>query len=112
MLAAGMMLGPREFRVREDVGHDVQVVLVAADETVLDGQRNAFLQIVETSLVMRLRGALACASTRPPPRYNEGTLIEAMQNAWRFVDDEVLRDRLKGRRVLAALRPEPRSLAG
>src|SRR5450631_4938920 len=33
--------------------------------------------------------------TRPPPRYNEGTLIEAMQSAWRFVDDEVLRDRLK-----------------
>lgn len=33
--------------------------------------------------------------TRPPPRYNEGTLIEAMQNAWRFVDNEVLRDRLK-----------------
>jgi DNA topoisomerase-3 len=33
--------------------------------------------------------------TRPPPRYNEGTLIEAMQNAWRFVDDEILRNRLK-----------------
>ena len=33
--------------------------------------------------------------TRPPPRYNEGTLIEAMQNAWRFVGDEVLRERLK-----------------
>ncbi len=33
--------------------------------------------------------------TRPPPRYNEGTLIEAMQNAWRFVDDEVLRERLQ-----------------
>ena len=33
--------------------------------------------------------------TRPPARYNEGTLIEAMQNAWRFVDDEVLRERLK-----------------
>src|SRR5260370_1373889 len=33
--------------------------------------------------------------TRPPPRYNEGTLIEAMQNAWRFVDDGVLRERLK-----------------
>ena len=28
--------------------------------------------------------------TRPPPRYNEGTLIEAMQNAWRFVVDEAL----------------------
>ena len=33
--------------------------------------------------------------TRPPPRYNEGSLIEAMQNAWRFVDDEILRERLK-----------------
>ena len=33
--------------------------------------------------------------TRPPLRYNEGTLIEAMQNAWRFVDDKVLRERLK-----------------
>src|SRR2546430_16428460 len=33
--------------------------------------------------------------TRPPPHYNEGTLIEAMQNAWRFVDNEALRERLK-----------------
>ena len=33
--------------------------------------------------------------TRPPPRYNEGTLIDAMQNAWRFVDDAALRDRLR-----------------
>ncbi len=33
--------------------------------------------------------------TRPPPRYNEGTLIDAMQNAWRFVEDEALRERLR-----------------
>jgi DNA topoisomerase III len=33
--------------------------------------------------------------TRPPPRYNEGTLIQAMQNAWRFIEDDVLRERLK-----------------
>src|SRR4029077_1624875 len=33
--------------------------------------------------------------TRPPPRYNEGTLIEAMQNAWRFVEDGFFRERLK-----------------
>jgi DNA topoisomerase-3 len=33
--------------------------------------------------------------TRPPPRYNEGTLVDAMQNAWRFVKDEALRERLK-----------------
>src|ERR1700726_3079839 len=40
--------------------------------------------------------------TRPPPRYNEGTLIEAMQNAWRFVDDEVLRERLKEAKGIAS----------
>jgi DNA topoisomerase-3 len=39
--------------------------------------------------------AIENKSTRPPPRYNEGTLIEAMQNAWRFVEDGVLRDRLR-----------------
>lgn len=33
--------------------------------------------------------------TRPPTRYNEGSLIEAMQNAWRFVEDSALRERLK-----------------
>ncbi len=33
--------------------------------------------------------------TRPPPRYNEGTLIDAMQNAWRFVADPALRERLR-----------------
>ena len=33
--------------------------------------------------------------TRPPPRYNEGTLIDAMQNAWRFVEDPALRERLR-----------------
>ena len=44
----------------------------------------------------RLRNpAIEEKETRPPPRYNEGTLIDAMQQAWRFVDDEVLRDRLK-----------------
>lgn len=33
--------------------------------------------------------------TRPPPRYDEGSLIEAMQNAWSFVEDAPLRERLK-----------------
>jgi DNA topoisomerase-3 len=39
--------------------------------------------------------AIEDKETRPPPRYDEGTLIEAMQNAWRFVKDEALRERLK-----------------
>jgi DNA topoisomerase-3 len=33
--------------------------------------------------------------TKPPPRYNEGTLVEAMQTAWRFVEDPALRERLQ-----------------
>ena len=33
--------------------------------------------------------------TKPPPRYNEGTLIEAMVNAWRFVENPEHRERLK-----------------
>ncbi|MGI4796233.1 MAG: type IA DNA topoisomerase [Janthinobacterium lividum] len=58
----------------------------------------------EAQLLPRLRdGETAVLSdpvveakeTRPPPRYNEGSLIDAMQNAWRFVEDEALRERLK-----------------
>ncbi len=45
---------------------------------------------------VRLRdAAVEDKETRPPPRYNEGTLIDAMQNAWRFVDDPALRERLR-----------------
>jgi DNA topoisomerase-3 len=40
--------------------------------------------------------------TRPPPRYNECTLIEAMQNAWRFVDDDFLRERFKEAKGIAS----------
>ena len=40
--------------------------------------------------------------TRPPPRYNEGTLIDAMQQAWRFVDEEALRERLKEAKGIGA----------
>ena len=43
--------------------------------------------------------------TRPPPRYNEGTLIE--KNAWRFVDDEVLRERLKEAKGIGITRSVP-----
>ena len=45
---------------------------------------------------VRLRDAtVEDKETRPPPRYNEGTLIDAMQNAWRFVADPALRERLR-----------------
>jgi DNA topoisomerase-3 len=64
-----------------------------ADEKGDDAQLLPQMQNGETT---RLRDpAVEDKETRPPPRYNEGTLIEAMQQAWRFVDDEVLRDRLK-----------------
>ena len=52
-------------------------------------------QIKNGETAQLLNPTIEDKETRPPPRYNEGTLIEAMQNAWRFVDDGVLRDRLK-----------------
>ncbi|MEH6476551.1 MAG: DNA topoisomerase [Sneathiella sp.] len=33
--------------------------------------------------------------TKPPARFNEGSLIDAMQNAWRFIEDKSLQERLK-----------------
>ena len=64
-----------------------------ADEKGDDAQLLPALRDGETA---RLRDPkVEAKETRPPPRYNEGTLIEAMQNAWRFVEDEVLRERLK-----------------
>ena len=64
-----------------------------ADEKGDDAQLLPIMDNGETAL---LTGAtIEDKATRPPSRYNEGTLIEAMQNAWRFVDDMVLRDRLK-----------------
>jgi DNA topoisomerase-3 len=64
-----------------------------ADEKGDGGQLLPAMRDGETALLHD--PAVETKETKPPPRYNEGTLIEAMQNAWRFVDDEVLRDRLK-----------------
>jgi DNA topoisomerase III len=64
-----------------------------AEETGEDAQLLPSLTHGETALLRD--AAVEDKETRPPPRYNEGTLIEAMQTAWRFVVDEVLRDRLK-----------------
>ncbi len=66
---------------------------VPADEK---GDVAQLLPAMRDGETARLRGpTVETKETKPPPRYNEGTLIEAMQNAWRFVDDEILRDRLK-----------------
>ena len=64
-----------------------------ADEKGDDAQMLPVMKHGETAQLQNPR--VEEKETRPPPRYNEGTLIEAMQNAWRFVEDEVLRDRLK-----------------
>ncbi|MCR0983601.1 type IA DNA topoisomerase [Roseomonas populi] len=64
-----------------------------ADEKGEDAQ---LLPALRDGEAARLHDAMVEAKeTRPPPRYNEGTLIEAMQNAWRFVEDEALQERLK-----------------
>src|SRR5882757_5915349 len=64
-----------------------------ADETGDEAQLLPPLHNGETAMLQDPQ--IENKETRPPPRYNEGTLIEAMQNAWRFVEDEVLRERLK-----------------
>jgi DNA topoisomerase-3 len=64
-----------------------------ADEKGDDAQMLPLLRDGETAPLQDPK--IEDKETRPPPRYNEGTLIEAMQNAWRFIDDEVLRERLK-----------------
>ena len=64
-----------------------------AEERVEDAQ---LLPAMRDGEAARLSDAkVEAKETRPPPRYNEGTLIDAMQNAWRFVADEALRERLK-----------------
>jgi DNA topoisomerase-3 len=64
-----------------------------ADEKGNEAQLLPPLQNGETAMLQDPK--IEDKETRPPPRYNEGTLVEAMQNAWRFVEDEVLRERLK-----------------
>ena len=64
-----------------------------ADEKSEDAQLLPLLKNDEMALLNDV--LVEDKETRPPPRYNEGTLIEAMQNAWRFVADQALQDRLK-----------------
>ncbi|MGG5890770.1 type IA DNA topoisomerase [Falsiroseomonas sp. HC035] len=60
------------------------------------GEEAQLLPVLRHGETVTLRDAtVEDKETRPPPRYNEGTLIEAMQNAWRFVVDEALQERLK-----------------
>ena len=60
------------------------------------GEAAQALPVLRNGETARLRDpVIEDKETRPPPRYQEGTLIEAMQNAWRFVEDEILRERLK-----------------
>ena len=60
------------------------------------GEAAQALPVLRNGETARLRDpVIEDKETRPPPRYQEGTLIEAMQNAWRFVEDKILRERLK-----------------
>jgi DNA topoisomerase-3 len=60
------------------------------------GDEAQWLPALQDGEAARLRDSkIEDKESRPPLRYNEGSLVEAMQNAWRFVDDELLRERLK-----------------
>ena len=64
-----------------------------AEEKAEDAQPLPVLRDGEAAVLSD--AAVEDKETRPPPRYNEGTLVEAMQNAWRFIDDAALRERLR-----------------
>ncbi|MGI4941286.1 MAG: DNA topoisomerase, partial [Janthinobacterium lividum] len=68
-----------DWQPAEEKGEDAQL---------LPGLRNGEAALLRDA-------AVEDKETRPPPRYNEGTLIDAMQNAWRFIEDAALRDRLR-----------------
>lgn len=77
-----------------------------AEERGEDAQPLPVLRHGET--VRLTDAAVEDKETRPPPRYNEGSLVEAMQNAWRFVADGPLRDRLREAKGIAPRPPGPR----
>jgi len=64
-----------------------------------DGEKNderQFLPSLRDGESVSLREPkVEARETKPPPRYNEGTLIDAMANAWRFVENPEHRERLK-----------------
>ncbi len=65
---------------REAQGEDATLIAVAEGETV----RTEDIESVGLA-------------TKPPARYNEGTLLSAMEGAGKFVDDEELREAMSGR---------------
>lgn len=51
--------------------------------------------VLDGETVVVQESALDSKSTKPPARFNQGSIITAMKNAWKFVEDPVLREQLK-----------------
>ena len=66
-----------------------------AGETEEDGEGGELPALVEGQKVLCVSAESEAKETRPPPRYNEATLLQAMETAGKLIDDEELREAMK-----------------
>src|SRR5205814_4261874 len=64
-------------------------------ETASDKPKENLPTVEQGQLVETVRVEINTEQTRPPVRYNEGTILSAMEGAGKLVDDEELRDAMK-----------------
>jgi DNA topoisomerase-3 len=60
-----------------------------------DGEGGELPALVEGQKVLCSSAESEAKETRPPPRYNEATLLMAMETAGKLIDDEELREAMK-----------------
>ncbi|MGD0273163.1 MAG: DNA topoisomerase 3 [Gaiellaceae bacterium] len=62
-----------------------------------DGEGGELPALVEGQKVLCVSAESEAKETKPPPRYNEATLLLAMETAGKLIDDEELREAMKER---------------
>ena len=68
----------------------------SGDATDEDGEGGELPALSEGQKVLCKSAESEAKETKPPPRYNEGTLLMAMETAGKLIDDEELREAMKG----------------
>ena len=67
----------------------------SGDATDEDGEGGELPALSEGQKVLCKSAESEAKETKPPPRYNEGTLLMAMETAGKLIDDEELREAMK-----------------
>src|SRR5207249_3208756 len=73
---------------------DEQVTTAAAGDEG-EGEGAELPELVQGMKVRCVEAEVEAKETKPPPRYNEGTLLSAMETAGKLIDDDELRDAMK-----------------